>query len=176
MLLTGCNVDVQKSANGKDKNVQIDTPVGRLHVSDDAKASETGLPVYPGAQPAPQEDDGNKNNANLNIMTSFFGLKVVAVAYETDDPVDKVRDYYQGQLKKYGRVLVCRSSGVNASTNFNDNDSKSQSLSCEQNSGNNFELKAGVHDNQHIVSIEPRDKGCKFALVYVQMHGKETTI
>ena len=175
ILLSACNVNVKKNSAGEDKNVQIDTPVGRLHVSDDAKASDTGLPVYPGARPVEKEDDGNDKSANVNIVTSFFGLKVVAVGYETDASLEKVKDYYQGQLKKYGEVLVCRSSGVNASTDFK-HDSHSEVLTCEQNSGDNFELKAGIRDNQHIVSIEPRDKGCKFSLVYVKMRGKEETI
>lgn len=175
LLISACSVDVKKDANGKEKNVQIDTPVGHLHVSEDAKASDTGLPVYPGARVLQKENDGDNKSANVNILTGFFGLKVVAVEYETDDAVEKVKDYYQGQLKKYGNVLVCRTS-ADSSTSFNDNDSKSQALVCEQNSGNNFELKAGIRDNQHIVSIESRDKGCKFSLVYLQMHGKETTI
>jgi hypothetical protein len=175
MLLSACNVNVKKDANGKDKNVQIDTPVASLHVSNDAKASDTGLPVYPGSTLVPKEDNGNNSDANLNIQTGFFGLKVVAVAYESDDSVEKVKGYYQSQLKKYGNVLECRSSGYSAGTNFRD-DSKSETLTCEQSSGNNYELKSGIRDNQRIVSIEPRDKGCKFTLVYVQMHGKETTI
>jgi hypothetical protein len=175
LLLFACNVDVKKSADGKDKNVQIDTPVARLHVSEDANASETGLPVYPGAHVTRKEDNGNNDNANLNILTGFFGLKVVAVSYESDAPVENVKAYYKSQLKKYGNVLECRTSGPDASANYGD-DSKSASLTCEQTSGDDLELKAGTRNNQHIVSIEPQQKGCKFSLVYVQIHGKETTI
>lgn len=173
LLFSACNVDVHKTADGKSKNVQIDTPVGRLHVSEDANAGEAGLPVYPGARVSKEDNDQNHNNANVNIATSFFGLKVVALAYESDDSVDQVKQFYSGKLKRYGKVLQCRTGDAHADYN---NDSKDDVLTCEQNSGENFELKVGSKDNQHIVSIEPRAKGCKFTLVYVQMHGKETTI
>jgi hypothetical protein len=178
LLFSSCDVDVKKSANGKNKDVKIDTPVARLHVSEDADASETGLPVYPGSRLAPKKENGDNDNANLNILTGFFGLKVVAVSYESDDSVEKIKTYYEKQLKQYGDVLECRTTGGNASANFSgdDDDSKAKALTCEQSTGNDFELKAGTHNNQHIVSIEPRDKGCKFSLVYVKMYGKETTI
>ncbi|HEY1462821.1 MAG TPA: hypothetical protein VGF44_05330 [Terriglobales bacterium] len=175
LLISACNVDVQKSADGKDKNVQIDTPVGKLHISKDAEVKDTGLSVYPHARVVEKEDNGSDSSANINFLTGFFGLKVVAVEYESDDSLDKVKSYYQGQLKKFGNVLECHSDGANASAQSGD-DSKSEALTCEQNSGDHIELKAGVRDNQHIVSLERRDNGCKFSLVYVKIRGKETSI
>ncbi len=177
LLVSACNVNVQKGANGNDKNVQIDTPVGKLHISKDAQGKDTGLPVYPGARIVDKEDNGSDSNANLNFLTGFFGLKVVAVEYESDDSLDKVKTYYQGQLKKFGSVLECHSSGASANAQFSgSDDSKSDQLTCEQNSGDHIELKAGVRDNQHIVSLEQNDKGCKFSLVYVKIRGRETSI
>ena len=175
VLLSACSVDVKKTADGKGKNVQIDTPVAHLHVSENADASETGLPVYPGARASDEDNDQNHHNANVNIATGFFGLKVVAVKYESDDSVDQVKDYYRRQLEKYGNFLECRANTVAVNPGFGD-DSKSDALVCEQNSGDNLELKAGTKRNQHVVAIEPQGKGCKFTLVYVQMHGKDTTI
>jgi hypothetical protein len=173
LLFSACNVDVHKTADGKNKNVQIDTPVGRLHVSEDANAGEAGLPVYPGARLSKEDNDQNHNNANVNIATGFFGLKVVALAYESDDSIDQVKQFYTSKLKRYGNVLECRTGGTQATYN---NDSKDDELTCEQRSGENFELKAGSKNNQHIVSIERRAMGCKFTLVYIQMHGKDSTI
>ncbi len=173
-LLFACSVNVKKDANGNEKNVQIDTPVASLHVSKDATANDTGLPVYPGARQL-EKVDGNDKSANVNIQTGFFGLKVVAVEYQTDESVEKVKNYYDDQLKKYGNLLECRAGTVAVNPGFGD-DSKSEALTCEQTSGSNFELKAGTPHNQHVVSIQPNGKGCKFALVYIQMHGKEATI
>ena len=176
LLISACNVNVQKGANGQDKNVQIDTPVGKLHISKDAQGKDTGLPVYPGARIVEKEDNGSDSNANLDFLTGFFGLKVVAVQYESDDSLDKVKSYYQSQLNKFGTVLECHSSGASANTYTYGNDTKSEALTCEQNSGDHIELKVGVRDNQRVVSLEPRDKGCKFALVYVKIRGKEASI
>jgi hypothetical protein len=54
-------------------------------------------------------------------------------------------------------------------------DSKSKELKCEgDNSGNVIELKVGTQEKQHIVSIQPKDKGTDFALVFVQTRGKDT--
>jgi hypothetical protein len=38
------------------------------------------------------------------------------------------------------------------------------------------ELKVGMEDNQHLVSLEPQGSGTDFALVYIQTRGKEGTI
>jgi hypothetical protein len=49
--LTGCRVHVEKDAKGEDKNVQVDTPFGGVHVNtDQTTAADMGLPVYPGAE------------------------------------------------------------------------------------------------------------------------------
>ena len=43
------------------------------------------LPVYPGARPKEKDEDGDEKSANVDISTSAFGLKVVAIEYETND-------------------------------------------------------------------------------------------
>jgi hypothetical protein len=43
-------VNVKKEKNGEDKQVDISTPVGGIHVSKDANVADVGLPVYPGAR------------------------------------------------------------------------------------------------------------------------------
>jgi hypothetical protein len=173
---TACSVNVKKGNNGDDKNVDINTPMGGIHVSNDADVRDTGLTVYPGARLKERDKDGDQKNANVNISGFGFGVKVVAIEYAADDPPGKLIAFYQEQLKKYGDVLECHSSGhVNYSRGADQHGSKA--LKCEgDNSGNNVELKAGTEDNQHIVSIEPDGKGSSFALVYVRTHGKEDSI
>jgi hypothetical protein len=172
--LSACNINVKKNEQGQDKNVDIKTPFGEIHVDKGADVKDTGLPVYAGARVKQKNDsDNDEKNANVNISTSAFGLRVVAVEYESDDSPSKLVAYYKDQLKKYGAVLECHTTGHNYSYN---NDSHSNELKCEGNTGNNIELKAGTKNNQHIVSIEPRDKGSDFALVYVRIRGKEDTI
>jgi hypothetical protein len=177
-LCAGCSINVKKSDEGQDKNVDIDTPFGGIHVSKGADVHDTGLTVYPGAQLKQKEGSGEDKDANVNISTSAFGLKVVALEYQTKDAPDKVIAYYKNELKKYGNVLECHTQGHNYSYNTTNPDKgDSEELKCEGNdNGKTIELKAGRKSDQHIVAIDPQDKGSDFALVYVRMRGKEGTI
>jgi len=172
VLVAACHVNVQKSENGEDKKVDVETPVGAIHVNKGVAARDTALPVYPGAQEKKKGD----NSANVNISSSFFGLKVVAIEYLSDDPPEKVAAYYKDQLKKYGAILECHTSNPHNDAGDVDvsiGDEKDKKLSCEHGSGPTLELKVGTKDNQHLVSISPQDKGkgTDFALVFVQTRG-----
>jgi len=182
LMVLACSVNVKKGEQDEDKNVDIKTPIGDLHVGKDVDARDTGLTVYPGARKKDKKDDGEENGANVNIATSLFGVKVVALEYVSDDPPGKVAEFYKDQLrKKFGKVLECHT--TKRGDEFGDlnlgkdeDDKQSNELKCEQSRGDNIELKVGTKDNQHIVAIEPKDKGSDFALVYVQTRGKQGSI
>lgn len=174
LLLPGCSVSLKKNGNGDDKNVDIKTPVGEIRVDKGADARDTGLSVYPGARPSQDGNDHDDKSANVNLSAFGYGLKVAALEYESYDAPSKVIAYYRDQLKEYGNVLECHTSGHPNASYRHDDSSPSKELTCEQNSGGNIELKAGSQDNQHIVSIEPKGEGCKFALVRIQVIGKDT--
>ncbi len=174
VFVAACHVNVQKSENGEDKKVDVVTPVGSIHVNKGVDVRDTGLPVYPGAQEKKTGNEGG--HANVNIASSFFGLKVVAIEYLSDDPPEKVAAYYKDQLKKYGNILECRTANNShdaGDVDVNIGEDKDKKLSCEHSSGPTVELKVGTKDNQHIVSISPQDKGTgsDFALVFVQTRG-----
>jgi len=172
VIATACSVSVKKDDNGQDKNVDINTPFGGIHVNENADVRDTGLPVYAGARQKKKDDSGDEKSANVNISTSEFGVKVVAVEYESDDAPSKLVAYYKNELKKFGNVLECHSESENY-TYKGDSDE----LKCEGNNhSNTLELKVGTKSNQHIVSIKPQGKGSDFALVYVRTRGKDTTI
>jgi len=179
MLLSGCSVNVKKHGE-EDKNVDINTPIGGIHVSNDVDVKATGLPVYPGARPAKKENDKDEKSANVNISSPLFGLRVVAQEFESDAPPDKLVSFYAGELKKYGKVLQCHGSwegkdDVNVDVHKSDKGSKE--LTCDKDkNGDSIELKVGTEDNQHLVAIKPQGKGSHFALVLVQVHGKDETI
>src|SRR6202453_5381445 len=67
--MTGCfRVHVDKDANGEDKNVQVDTPFGGVHVNtDQTSAADLGLPVYPGAQPIKGDDKHKSADVHLGF-------------------------------------------------------------------------------------------------------------
>src|SRR5271154_2044969 len=67
VILPACSVNVKKEANGQDKQVDIDTPMGGVHVSKQADVSDVGLAVYPGAHLKPEESGHSDKSANVNI-------------------------------------------------------------------------------------------------------------
>jgi hypothetical protein len=181
-LLPACSVSVKDHGDDGNNKVDINTPIGGIHVDQNADARDTGLPVYPGAKLKPKAKDGDKKSANVNLSAFGFGLKVVAVEYESDDPPAKIVAYYQDQLKKYGNVLQCHGG------DFKVNDDVpivggtkgyvvGGKLKCDsEDGGNKIELKAGSDDNQHIVAVDPEGKGSDFAIVWLRIRGKEDEI
>src|SRR5215469_9240576 len=149
LTVSSCNVNVKNDKQGDDKNVDIKTPFAQIHVDQgNADVRDTGLPVYSGARLKQKSGDEEKN-ANVNISAFGYGVRVVAVEYESDDSPSKVAAFYQGQLKRYGNVLECRTSGTSYSAGHDS--SGSQELKCEgDNTGSTVELKAGIKSNQHI--------------------------
>ena len=178
LLLPACSVNVKKEANGEDKQVDIKTLVGGIHVSKQADASDVGVAIYPGARLKLKGADGDDKSANVNISGFGFGLKVVALEYQTDDAPAKLIAFYKDQLKKYGSVLECHSSkhvSVDAKLSGKSG-GESHELTCDSTSGNHVELKVGTRENQHIVAVEPEGKGSSFSLVYVRTHGKDADL
>lgn len=176
LFLSACSVNVKKQENGEDKQVDIDTPVGGIHVSKGADVADVGLSVYPGARAKQKKTDGEDGSANVNISGFGFGVKVVALEYESDDSSAKLVAYYKDQLQKYGHVLECHTSRMHFNAEENSRDHGSHELTCDGSSGDNIELKVGTKENQHIVAVRPEGKGSSFSLVYVRTHGKDAEI
>jgi hypothetical protein len=174
LVLASCSVNVQKEKNGHDKQVDIKTPVGGIHVSKGVNPEDVGVAVYPGAT-LTAKDDGDDKSANVNISGFGYGLKVVALEYESNDSPGKVIAFYHDQLKRYGDVLVCHTTSLHVNTGVKKSDD-SHRLTCEGEGGVDVELKVGTQENQHIVAIEPAGNGSKFSLVYVRTHGKDAEI
>lgn len=180
LAMAGCctlSLRAQDSSS-HDKNLDVRSPVGDLHVGADADAKKVGLPLYPGARL--KSDDPNNSQANLSILTEAFGMKLVVANYASDDAPSKVLVFYRDKLKRYGKILECHSQkhGGDIGVDEDDKDSnRSKELKCDDNSGPVTELKVGTEDNQHIVAVEPGDgKGTHFALVYVHTRGKQGDI
>ena len=175
LLLCACSINVKKEKNGEDKQVDINTPMGGIHVSKEVNPEDVGIAVYPGAT-LKEKGNGEDKSANVNLSSFGFGLKVVALQYESKDSPDKVVAYYKDQLKKYGDVLVCHTTGMNVNAGMKKHDESSHELTCEGGSGHNIELKVGTRENQHIVAVESSEGGSNFSLVYVRTHGKDAEI
>jgi hypothetical protein len=164
-----------QDSDSANKNLDIRSPVGNLHLGDDADARKIGVPLYPGARL--KSDDENRNQANLSVLTEAFGMKLIVANYVSKDDPAKIIDFYRSRLKKYGKVLECHSAkhGGDISVNDDNKDShKNKELKCDKDSaGPVTELKVGTEDNQRIIAVEPDSiKGSTFALVYVHTRGK----
>jgi hypothetical protein len=157
----------------KDKNLDVRSPVGDLHVGKDADAQKAGLPLYPGARSQHTEKD---DPLNLALSTEKFGMKLIVAKYETDDSSEKVLAFYREKMKKYGKVLECHSTEDQSGFHHDDdNKGSNQPLTCEgDNSGPVRQLKVGTEDNQHIVALEdPKgSKATPFVVIYLRKHEK----
>jgi len=173
--VAGCHVQVDKGKNGEDKNVRIDTPLGGLHVrSDQTAAADLGLPVYPGAQVAPDKD-GDKS-ADVHLGFGQWQLRVRVVTYESADPQDKVLAFYRQAMSRFGDVIECEDNhpvGSPAATGEGLDCSEDHSHHGVHVSGvsddSGLSLRAGSRRHQHIVAFKSASTGTRFSLVELEL-------
>jgi hypothetical protein len=157
--LAACGIDVQDAEQGK--KVDIKSPFGSVNVRTDVENPDTGLPVYPGAQPLREHDD--HESADVNISSPWFGVKVVAATYESDDTQEKVLDFYRQEMKAFGAVTECR-----GDVDFRRRGGREPRPVCkEKPSSPDVQLLTGTEERQRVVSVKPRGSGSEIALVYV---------
>jgi len=176
-VLPACSIATNDKGKDGEKHVDIKSPIGDLHVSEQADIRDAGLTLYPGAKPAPKEDGDDKKSANVNLSLPGFSLKVVAAEFVSGDSPEKIIAYYNKDLQKYGKPIQCHGAWSDVDSKAG-KDEVSKPVSCGNNNGSDaVELKVGTEGNQHIVSIKPNSQGTRFALVYVRLHtGKDDTI
>jgi hypothetical protein len=176
VLLGGCSIHEERNANGQSKKVDIATPFGSLHVNaNDVDPKTVGIPIYPGSELVQNRGD-NSGSANVNIDSSLFGLKVVALKYRTGDSPDKVMEFYRNKLKSYGNVLECKGQightvgkpGQSRELTCSDDD-LGKEIHIDTDS---TQLKVGTTDRQHIVEVKAAGGGTEIGLVYLQTRGK----
>jgi hypothetical protein len=174
-----CSIDARDKNKNGEAHVDIKSPVGNLHVSEQADIRDAGLTLYPGAKPAPKDDSDDTKSANVNLSVPGFSLKVVAAEFTSDDVPDKIIAYYDKELHTYGKPIQCHGewSGAHVESSH-EKDELSKPVSCKDSrSGNSVELKVGTEGNQHLVAVKPVTGGTRFSLVYVRMHtGSDSTI
>jgi hypothetical protein len=174
--MAGCRVHVDKDSHGEDKNVQVDTPFGGVHVNTDKiTAADLGLPVYPGAELV--KGDDHHKSADIHVGFGEWEMRVRAVSYGTGDKQDDVIAFYKKALGRYGDVIACH-----GDTPVGSPSTTSEGLTCANektvkidsddfHSGDgSLELKAGSRRHQHIVGLEdPKDGQTRFALVALDL-------
>lgn len=177
LVTAGCRVQVDKDDKGSDKNVKIDTPLGGLHVrSNDMTAADVGLPVYPGASVLATDKD---KSADIHMGFGEWQIRVKVIKYQTGDGPDKVLDFYQKALGRFGTVIRCQGNNpVGTPTvtaeGLNCADENNSHIQIQTNMGQsdiNQSLKAGSRHHQHIVGIETSSKPgqTNFTLVELEL-------
>lgn len=163
--LLGCSIHTSTSSGNK-KDVDIRSPFGSISVHEGAVDPKAiGLPGYPGARPREGHDGDDGDNANVNVSAPFVGVKVLVQKFDTDDSPDKVLDFYQKPMAKYGKVIQC-SGWFHSAYHHHHGDA---AVSCDDSGGGSEkELKVGTEDNQHVVAVKPSGKGSEFTLIYVR--------
>lgn len=190
LAIFGCSVREHKG--GSAENVHLHTPVGALDVrTNSVHAPDLGLPLYPGASETGQHGN-DSGSADVQMSFGRWRLHVKAIGYRSDDPEDKLIDFYKKAMARYGDVLTCKDK-----TAIGEPSQTRQGLTCANDHEYNVDLKmdtskktvqvtsppisgevkllAGSKDNQHIVEFNPDHGGTKFSLVVVQLPHKHQT-
>ena len=107
LVLSGCNINVRKRGEGQDKKVDIETPVGGLHIRKDADARDVGVPIYPGARRKEKDEGDNDNNASVNISSSLFSAMERSAAASLRCGSGKLSSS-SSPTSASGRVRYCR--------------------------------------------------------------------
>ena len=158
VALAACDVEVRGDHTGRDADLDVRTPVGSLSVRADDALPNTGLPVYPGAEPLRDGDEGNR--ATVRIDTSLFGIAVAAAEFESPDPPSSVISFYRDALGKYGEVVECR-----GNVDFKGKNRRRRPVCDEVRSGSETQLVSGTEDNNRTVVVKARGTGSEFAVV-----------
>ncbi len=132
-----------EEGGGSKREVSIETPVGSFEVAKGVDEVRLGLPLYPGAHPV--KDDA----ATLRFgLPDNQDLQLVVGKFETSDPIDKVKGFYQERLG-------------NHVTKFVGKDSQGKTV---------FEIKR--QDQEKIVALTSLRSGTRIELVRI-VHGRE---
>jgi len=161
--LAACSIDVSEDDTPGRKDVDIRTPVGAMSVQTGVDV-ETGLRVFPGAEPLHERDA--PESANVNIGTSLFGVKVAAAKFESDADPSTILAFYRSEMKTYGDVTECR-----GDVDFRGPSRDRRPVCREDRREDEIQLVVGTEGRHRLVSVKPRGDGTEFAVVYIQTRG-----
>ncbi len=85
----------ERTARGE---TTVETPFGTVRVRESSRfdPERLGLPVYPGA--VREEDSRKLASLHFDFGEHHKDFAILAAAYRTSDPIDKVTDFYRTEL------------------------------------------------------------------------------
>jgi len=163
--LAGCGVVVREDGEGNEKRVDVRSPFGSVTVETNGEMADTGLPVYPGARPL--RDGGDEpDSANVTVGNSWFGVKVAASKFESDDDPEAILAFYRQHLQQFGRVTERQ-----GKLNFRRRRGADQAVCRERFHRDDITLGVGTSDSHRIVAVKPRQGRTRFEVVFIETHG-----
>ena len=163
---------VKVNVNGSDdtKQVSIKTPFGALEVHQNAGVTEAslGLPIYPGATAAKDEDSASVSLA----FGGEHGLRIVAGKFDTPDARDKVRSFYQDRLTAQEGPLT-NEVKIDADTSgFDLDDHQTGNFTGTDHSGKTI-FKIKRTDDERVIALDSRDGGTRIEMVRISKKSDE---
>jgi hypothetical protein len=146
-------------------------PAQRLEDPRQDRAGSKGLPVYPEARVAPERSVFDRGRGTVSVENASVS-QLEAARYVSNDPPEKILDYYRNRMRSLGEVIQCNG-GKNTRVDVKlDDQALSNPAGCDANNfgENATELKVGDEANQHIVAVRARGHGAEFSLVHVRRH------
>ena len=162
LSVAACSIDVHEHPSGRDKDVDIRTPLGDMSLSSTA-VPDTGLPVYPGAQPFRERDEDG--NANVRIDSWLFDLDVAAAKFRTPARPEQVVEFYRGEMATLGEVVECR-----GEIDFKGRDGHQHAVCDPEFMERDTQLVVGTGNNHRMVVVTPRSGGAQFSIVRINTH------
>ena len=162
VALPACSITVEKDDRQERADVDVRTFAGNVSVRTNLAAVDTGLSVYPGAQPLREREE--PGTADVNIGSSWFGVKVRAAKYQTDAAPDAIAAYYRKEMASLGPVTECEG-------NIDFKQGSREPRCRHRLFAHERQLVVGRDDQHRIVAITPRGAGAEFNLVYVETRG-----
>jgi beta-lactamase regulating signal transducer with metallopeptidase domain len=128
-----------------------------------------GLPVYPGAKAKPEQRDERPHRGSLSL-DHLEVSEAWAGKYQVESRPSMVQEFYREWLSRFGVVTEC-TGGRNTSVSIRvDLELLEHPAACSpmEFGQGEIELKAGMHGEFWIVTIQPIETGSEFTLVHIR--------
>jgi len=162
--LAACRVSVDKENGTTKAKVDISMPFADVKVRTDVTA-DTGLPVYPRARPLVNTRE--PDSADVDVGNRFFGVKVLATRFVSDDAPEHVAGFYRREMQVYGDVVECH-----GDINFTGRLGHRRPYCRPGRATRTIQLAAGAEERHRLVVVKPRGDGSELSIVYLQTRGK----
>lgn len=169
LLMTLLTAVLPPAARAADKDsAQSDGFSAGLSVRKLDSAAQTGLPVYPGAQPLRDKDDDSAG-ASVGLWGGAFGFQLHALKLQSRDPVPAVAAFYREALSREGALMDCSQPQPEPARGPDSNKDSLLRCGSDKPAPGGQLFKVGTPKRVRIVTLEPSAGGTRIQLVRVEL-------